>query len=172
MTMGTFARSKKPEGDSVGKATAPFPKEKAVMSIYSGSALHESCRKLKLISWAINVVGAAVLEYLHWSESPITFDRMDHSDRIPKPGRFPLIVDPLVGTTRLTKALMDGDSSLNLMYLGTFEGLGLACDHSKAALTHSMGLFRASNQSLSTGSLCRPPSKMRVTTAPRRLRSR
>jgi hypothetical protein len=34
MTMGTFARSKKPEGDSVGEAAAPFPEEKAVMSIY------------------------------------------------------------------------------------------------------------------------------------------
>jgi hypothetical protein len=30
--------------------------------------------------------------------------------------------------TRLTKALMDGGSGLNLMYLDTFEGLGLACD--------------------------------------------
>jgi hypothetical protein len=43
-------------------------------------------------------------------------------------GRFPLIVDPLVGTTRLTKALMEGDSVLNLMYIDTFEGLGLTCD--------------------------------------------
>jgi hypothetical protein len=38
MTTGTFARSKKPEGDSTGKATAPFPKKKVVMSIYGGSA--------------------------------------------------------------------------------------------------------------------------------------
>jgi hypothetical protein len=34
-------------------------------------------------------------------------------------------VDPLVWTTRLTKALMDGGSGLNLMYLNTFEGMGL-----------------------------------------------
>jgi hypothetical protein len=49
---------------------------------------------------------------------------MDHLDSIPKPRRFPLIVDPLVGTTRLTKALKNGGSGLNLMYLDTFEGLG------------------------------------------------
>jgi hypothetical protein len=49
---------------------------------------------------------------------------MDHPDSIPKPGRFPLIVDPLVRTTQLTKNLMDGGSGLNLMYLDTFEGLG------------------------------------------------
>jgi hypothetical protein len=50
---------------------------------------------------------------------------MDHSNCVPKLGRFPLIVDPLLGMTRLTKALMDEVSDLNLMYLDTFEGLGL-----------------------------------------------
>jgi hypothetical protein len=55
------------------------------------------------------------------SKSPITFDCTDHSDNVPKPKRIPLIVNSLVGMTRLTKALMDGASGLNLMYLGTFE---------------------------------------------------
>jgi hypothetical protein len=53
---------------------------------------------------------------------------MDHPGSIPKPGRFPLIVDPLVGTTQLTKALMDRGNDFNLMYLDTFEGLGLTQD--------------------------------------------
>jgi hypothetical protein len=53
---------------------------------------------------------------------------MDHLDNIPKSGRFPLIVDPLVRTTRLTKALMDGGNNLNLMYLDTLEELGLTRD--------------------------------------------
>jgi hypothetical protein len=66
-----------------------------------------------------------VSEYLRWSESPITFDWTDHLDSVPKLGRFPLIVNPLVGMTRLIEALMDGGSDLNLMYLDTFEGLGL-----------------------------------------------
>jgi hypothetical protein len=69
-----------------------------------------------------------VPEYLCWSESPITFDQIDHSDIIPKPGRFPLIVDPQVETTQLTKAPMDGGSGPNLMYLDTFEGLRLTRD--------------------------------------------
>jgi hypothetical protein len=73
-------------------------------------------------------VSVAVLEYLRWSESPITFDQTDHSDSIPNPGRFPLVIDPLVRTTRLSKALMDGGSSLNLMYIDTFEELRLTRD--------------------------------------------
>jgi hypothetical protein len=99
------------------------------MSIYSGLVPHESRRKLKLTGRVIHSVSATVPEYLHWSESLITFNRTDNSDIIPKLGRFPLIIDPLVGTTRLTKALMDGGSSVNLMYLETFEGLGLTQDH-------------------------------------------
>jgi hypothetical protein len=38
------------------------------------------------------------------------------------------MVDPLVRMTHFTKALMNGGSGLNLMYLDTFEGLGLARD--------------------------------------------
>jgi hypothetical protein len=53
---------------------------------------------------------------------------MDHPDCIPKPERFSLILDMLVGMTQLTKALIDGGSGLNLMYLNIFEGLGLGQD--------------------------------------------
>jgi hypothetical protein len=37
MTIGSFARSKKPDGDSPGKVAAPFPEKTAVMSVYGGS---------------------------------------------------------------------------------------------------------------------------------------
>jgi hypothetical protein len=78
-------------------------------------------------------ISSATLEYLHWFESPITFDRMDHPNNIAKSRRFPLIVDPLVGMTRLTKVLMDGGNGINLMYLNTFKGLGLTWDQLKSS---------------------------------------
>jgi hypothetical protein len=59
MTTGTFARGKKLEGDSMGKVVTPFPKENAVMSIYGGPAPHESWRKLKLTSRAVNAISPA-----------------------------------------------------------------------------------------------------------------
>jgi hypothetical protein len=80
------------------------------------------------MSQAVNAISPATSQYLHWSKSPITFDRTDHLNSIPKTRRIPLIVDLLVGTTWLTKDLMDGGSGLNLMYLNTFEGLGLTLD--------------------------------------------
>jgi hypothetical protein len=36
MTMGSLARSKKPEGDLVGRAATPFPEETVIMLIYGG----------------------------------------------------------------------------------------------------------------------------------------
>jgi hypothetical protein len=42
MTTGTFVTGKKFEGDSTGKATAPFPEEKAVMLIHGPGGLVSS----------------------------------------------------------------------------------------------------------------------------------
>jgi hypothetical protein len=60
---------------------------------------------------------------------------MDHPYSIPKPRKFPLIVDPLGGTTRLTKALMDDGNGLNLMFLDILKGLGLTWDQLQSS-TH------------------------------------
>jgi hypothetical protein len=125
MTMGAPAKGKNPEGDIMGTASPPFPGEEVIMSIYGGPVPYESRRKIKLTSRTVNAISPTTMEYLRWSESPITFDWIDHPNNIPKPGRFPLIVHLLIGTTRFTKANMDGGSGLNLMYLNTFEGLGL-----------------------------------------------
>jgi hypothetical protein len=38
------------------------------------------------------------------------------------PGKYPHVVDPVIGNIRLTKVLMDGGSSLNIIYA---ETLGL-----------------------------------------------
>jgi hypothetical protein len=59
MTTRDLARGKKPEGDPGGKVTVPFPEEEAVMSIYGGPVPHESHRKLKLTSRAVNTVSPA-----------------------------------------------------------------------------------------------------------------
>jgi hypothetical protein len=57
--------------------------------------------------------------YLDWSDKPIIFDQGDHPDCVPSPGKYPLVVDPVIGNTRLTKVLMDGGSSLNIIYAET-----------------------------------------------------
>ena len=63
--------------------------------------------------------------FLWWSESTITFDWADHPDVVPHPGRYPLVVNPIIGPKRLTKVLMDGGSSLNIIYAKTLDEMGV-----------------------------------------------
>jgi hypothetical protein len=70
-------------------------------------------------------VRVAALVYLNWPDKPITFDQGDHPDFVPSPGRYPLIVDPIIGNVRLSKVLLDGGSSLNIIYAETLELLGV-----------------------------------------------
>jgi hypothetical protein len=55
------------------------------------------------------VVSPATPDYLKWSKVPITFDRSDHPDFVPKLGRYPLIVSPIVKDVNLNRVLVDGD---------------------------------------------------------------
>jgi hypothetical protein len=69
------------------------------MSICGGPIPYESRCKLKLLNRDVNTVSPTTLEYLRWSKSSIAFDGMNHMDFVPKLGRFPIIVNPLVGAT-------------------------------------------------------------------------
>jgi hypothetical protein len=59
--------------------------------------------------------------YLKWSEVPITFDRSNHPDFVPKPGLYPLIVSPIVKDIKLNQVLINGGSPLNILFLKTFD---------------------------------------------------
>ena len=63
--------------------------------------------------------------FLRWSESTLTFDWTDHPKSVPRPGRYKLVVDPIIGMKWLTKVLMDGGSGLNIMYVETLDAMGI-----------------------------------------------
>ena len=52
-------------------------------------------------------VTKATPSYLDWSKDTIAFGREDHPNYVPHPGRYPLVVDPIIGNTRFSKVLMD-----------------------------------------------------------------
>jgi hypothetical protein len=53
---------------------------------------------------------------LRWSEFPITFYRKDHWVHIPDPETYPLVVNPIVDGAFLPKTLIDGGSSMNIIF--------------------------------------------------------
>jgi hypothetical protein len=71
--------------------------------------------------WEVFLVEATMLVYLDWSDKAITFDQDDHPDYISNAGKYSLVINPVIGNTRLSKVLMDGGSSLNIIYTETLE---------------------------------------------------
>jgi hypothetical protein len=105
-----------------GNKAEEFPEVHDCFMIYGGQVANALARHRKQERREVCSVKVAVLVYLDWSDKPITFDQGDHPHRVPSPGKYPLVVDPIIGNVRLTKVLMDRGSSLNIIYA---ETLGL-----------------------------------------------
>jgi hypothetical protein len=102
-----------------------FPEVRNCFMIYGGQMANASAQHRKQERREVRSVKVATPVYLDWSDKPITFDQGDHPDCVPSPGRYPLVVDPVIGNARLTKVLMDGGSSLNIIYVETLGLLGV-----------------------------------------------
>jgi hypothetical protein len=104
-----------------GHKAEEFPKVHDCFMIYGGQVANASARHRKQERREVCSGKVAAPVYLDWSNKPITFNQGDHPDRVPSPGKYPLIVDPIIGNVRLTKVLMDGGSNLNIIYVETLE---------------------------------------------------
>ena len=72
---------------------------------------------------------------MRWSEQPIVWSREDHPPRVDNPGHLALVVAPQVGGYKFTKVLMDGGSSINILYYETFRRMGLTDKNLKPSNT-------------------------------------
>jgi hypothetical protein len=54
--------------------------------------------------------------------------REDHSNRIPNLGKYPLVVDPVIGYSRFSKVLMDGGNNLNVLCAHTLRLMRIGLD--------------------------------------------
>jgi hypothetical protein len=102
-----------------GHKAEEFPEVRDCFMIYGGQVVNASARHRKQERREVCSVKVAASVYLEWSDKPITFDQGDHPDHVPSPGKYPLDFDPVIGNVRLTKVLMDGGSSLNIIYADT-----------------------------------------------------
>jgi len=93
--------------------------------IFGGSAAYDSKRRQKVARREVYTAQQATPPFLRWPESAITFDRTDHPDTVPHPGRYPLVIDPIISPKRLTMVLMDRGSGLNIMYAKMLDEMGV-----------------------------------------------
>jgi hypothetical protein len=127
----------KKEGDKAEE----FPEVHDCFMIYDGQVANASTRHRKQERREVCSVKVAAPVYLDCSDKPITFDQGDHPDCVPSPGRYPLVVDPVIGNGRLTKVLMDGGSSLNIIYAETLGLLGIDLSTIRASAAPFHGII-------------------------------
>jgi hypothetical protein len=104
-----------------GHKAEEFPEVHDCFMIYGGQVANASARHRKQERREVCSVKVAAPVYLDWCDKPITFDQGDHPNRVPSPGKYPLVVNPIIGNVRLTKVLMDRGSSLNIIYAETLR---------------------------------------------------
>ena len=77
----------------------------------------------------VNAVVPPVPQYMDWSEQTITWGHEDHPKRMPTPGGYALVLDPIIisekRTCRFSRCLIDDGRSINILYRDTMEKLGI-----------------------------------------------
>jgi hypothetical protein len=84
-----------------------------------------SKRAQKLTLCEILSIEPAIQKPLRYSEVPISFSREDQWTSFSEPGKFPLVLDPVVVGSQLTRVLIKGGSGLNLLFMSTLKKMGL-----------------------------------------------
>jgi hypothetical protein len=111
-----------------------------VFLIFGGPTVDMSNSQCKRERHEVLAAEKAPPSFFDWSEDAITFSREDHPNHIPNPGQYPLVVNPVIRNARFSKVLMDGGSSLNILYVHTLHLLGIGLDQLLPKMTPFHGV--------------------------------
>jgi hypothetical protein len=117
-----------------------FPAVENIFLIFGGLTVDMSNSQRKRERHDVLAADKAPPSFLDWSVDAITFSREDHPNHIPNPDQYPLVVDPIIGNSRFSKVLMDGGSSLNILYAHTLRLMGIGLDQLRPSMTSFHGV--------------------------------
>jgi hypothetical protein len=120
--------------------TGSFPAVENVFLIFGGPTVDMSNSQHKRERHEVLTAEKAPPSFFDWSGDAITFSRKDHPKRIPNTGQYPLVVDPVIGKSRFSKVLMDGGSSLNILYTHTLRLMGIGLNQLRPSKTPFHGV--------------------------------
>jgi hypothetical protein len=64
-------------------------------------------------------------KYQNWFHWAIMFSRAYQQAKIPELGHFPVVLDPVIKNVRFEKVLIDGGSTLDILFRNSLTKLGL-----------------------------------------------
>jgi hypothetical protein len=147
--------AKKDGGDG---GAGGFPTVENVFVIFGGPTVDMSSSQRKRERHEVLTAERAP-SFLDWLE--------DHPNRIPNPGQYSLVVDPVIGNTRFSKVLMDDGSSLNILYAHTLQLMGIGLDQLQPSMTPFHGVAPGKRVHPSGRSICQSGSTRRTISARR-----
>jgi hypothetical protein len=127
--------------------------DKTVNVLFSGLPTR---RAQKATRREVMSIEPAVPTPLWWSEVPITFSRADQWTSFSEPGRFPLVLKPVVAASKLNKVLIDGGSGLNVLFTKTLKKMKLDITHMLTKSTSPFYCIVPGNATIPLGSVVLP----------------
>ena len=88
-------------------------------------ATHIPKREQRRVLGDVYAMEPVTPKYNPWSSGSITFDSKDNPTNTRQGGSGALVLDPIIDGFRLTRVLIDGGSSLNLLYQDTVHRMGI-----------------------------------------------
>jgi hypothetical protein len=83
--------------EAPAKDMSGFPDLDGSLMIFGGPEDDCTKRHHKVQLQEVCVAKISISKLLRWSSTPITFDRADHPPNVPRPGSYPLLIDPIIG---------------------------------------------------------------------------
>ena len=105
----------------------------------------------------MNTIIPTKTDFMHWSDRPITWTREDHPAVMPSPGGYALVLNPTIvarRTCKFSRVLIDGGSSINILYRDTMTKLGLKAEDLEPTRTIFHGIV--------PGLSCSPIGRVRL----------
>jgi hypothetical protein len=143
-------KGKKKADESNGDFREP---DKMVNVLFGGLPTR---RSQKATRWEALNIEPAVPTPLRWSEVPTTFSRTDQWTSFSKPGRFPLVLKPVVVGSRLNKVHIDSGSRLNVLFTKTLKKMKLDITNMLTKRTSPFYSIIPGNAAISLGSVVLP----------------
>jgi hypothetical protein len=144
-----------------------FPRvDREVNVIFGGHGSQESKRQQKLNDRQILVAAIGPPALYRWSEHPITFTRADQWLNFDHPGKYPLLVDPVIRESRVKKVLVDGGAASTSPSPAQSKAWEFTSKSSTSRTLLSSASCRLKENIRWATSTCRSPSELRRTTEP------
>jgi hypothetical protein len=142
---GLPAEAQGNQNRQLAKAAGDYPEEANVEQYHVFTTQKEDPKDELWFGIEVNAVMPAEPQYIHWSKVSITWGREDHPPLMPRPRGYALVLNPIMfsetHTCRFSRVLIDGGSSINLLYRTSMEKLGIPAIQLKPTMLTFHGIM-------------------------------